>query len=135
MEYATGAHMLDEKRNHFYEPGDIGSAVHALYGGRLRFHDGDGEVAPGLTVHLVGGHTAGLQVVRVHTARGWVVLASDAAHYFANMALRNPFPAVHDVPEMMRGFDRLDELATSPDHVVPGHDPAVMRIYARYENS
>src|SRR5258708_14976384 len=39
----------------------------------VKFHDGAGEIAPGVTVHLIGGHTGGLQVVRVHTARGWVV--------------------------------------------------------------
>jgi hypothetical protein len=33
-------------------------------------------------VHHVGGYTAGLQWVRVRTARGWVVLASDASHYY-----------------------------------------------------
>src|SRR5205807_9320814 len=31
------------------------------------------------------GHSDGLQVVRVDTARGPVVLASDAAHYYANL--------------------------------------------------
>ena len=36
------------------------------------------EVVPGLEVHHVGGHTAGMQVVRVRTAAGPVVLASDA---------------------------------------------------------
>ena len=49
------------------------------------FHDGDDELAPGLSVHHVGGHTMGLQVVRVWTRRGWVVLASDASHFYANM--------------------------------------------------
>jgi hypothetical protein len=31
--------------------------------------------APGVSVHRIGGHTAGLQCVRVYTQRGWVVLA------------------------------------------------------------
>jgi glyoxylase-like metal-dependent hydrolase (beta-lactamase superfamily II) len=135
MEYATGTPMYDVKQNHFYEPDDICSAVRSLYAGRLRFHRGDGEIAPGVTVHHIGGHTVGLQIVRVHTARGWVVLASDAAHYFANRALRNPFPAVHDVDEMMRGYDRLDELAASAEHIIPGHDPEVLRIYPRLQNT
>jgi hypothetical protein len=39
------------------------------------FRDGDGEVAPGVTVHKVGGHSRGLQCVRVMTATGPVVLA------------------------------------------------------------
>jgi hypothetical protein len=46
------------------------------------FHDGDEEIQPGLSVHLIGGHTMGIQSVRVMTRNGWLVLASDASHYF-----------------------------------------------------
>ena len=49
---------------------------------------------PGVSVHLIGGHTMGLQVVRVDTRRGWVVLASDASHFYANMEQIRPFPIV-----------------------------------------
>ena len=30
---------------------------------------------------------------------------------------------------MMNGFNTLEMLADSPDHVVPGHDPLVMQYY------
>jgi glyoxylase-like metal-dependent hydrolase (beta-lactamase superfamily II) len=59
---------------------------------------------PGITLHRVGGHTRGLQIVRVHTRRGWVVLAADAAHFYANWQQRRPFPIVDDVPDLPRGF-------------------------------
>ena len=48
-------------------------------------------------MHHVGGHTDGLQVVRVHTADGWLVLASDATHYYENLETRRPFHIVFDV--------------------------------------
>ena len=67
----------------------------------------------------------------MHTRRGWIVLASDAAHYLENFTARSPFPIVADVGDMLRGHDRLEELAESPAHVVPGHDPIVMSTYAR----
>jgi glyoxylase-like metal-dependent hydrolase (beta-lactamase superfamily II) len=67
--------------------------------------------------------------VRVATGRGNVVLASDAAHFFANMELENPFPIVVDMAAMMDSWNRLRELADSPDHIVPGHDPLVMSFY------
>jgi hypothetical protein len=38
------------------------------------------ELAPGITLHPVGGHAPGMQFVRVHTRRGWVVLASLREH-------------------------------------------------------
>jgi len=100
--------------------------VGRLFEGRVEFHDGDSTITPGLSVHLVGGHTAGLQAVRVHTARGWLVLASDASHLYANMEQRRPFPAVYNVGDMMEGFRRLSSLADGPELVIPGHDPQVL---------
>jgi hypothetical protein len=40
--------------------------------------DGGGGKAP-------SGHSLGLQVVRVRTRRGFVLLASDAMHYYENI--------------------------------------------------
>jgi glyoxylase-like metal-dependent hydrolase (beta-lactamase superfamily II) len=103
--------------------------VREVYKGRVRFHDGDAELAPGFSLHRVGGHTRGLQVVRVHTRVGWIVLASDASHLYANMKETRPFPIVYDVPGMVAGYRRLRELADAPELIVPGHDPLVMRRY------
>ena len=105
---------------------DVLTTVRNVYAGRVRFHDGTSEIAPGVTLHLIGGHTAGMQVVRVPTARGWVVLASDAAHYWANFRERRPFPLVLDVGKMLEGYRTMAELADGPDHVIPGHDPDVV---------
>ena len=66
-----------------------------------------GTIAPGVTLHRIGGHTAGLQCVRVHTKRGWVVLASDAAHYYENIEGERPFPIVYNVADMLAGHRRL----------------------------
>lgn len=77
----------------------------------------------------MGGHSRGLQAVRVRTARGWVVLASDTSHFYENFATRRPFPIVVDVEDALAGFDRLYALADSPDHIIPGHDPLVMQAY------
>ena len=98
--------------------------VRALYADRVRFHDGEAEVAPGVTVHRVGGHSDGLQMVRVETARGPLVLASDASHYFANMQRQNPFPVVYDVGAIASGWKRALALAGGDESlVIPGHDP------------
>jgi len=130
MRYATGRCMTVEAMRHPYEPEDVVGMVRRVYAGRVRFHDGDGEVAPGVTVHHVGGHTMGLQIVRVATRRGRVVLASDASHYYANMEQGRPFPIVYNVGDMVEGWRRAHALADSPAHVIPGHDPLVMQRYA-----
>ena len=63
------------------EPPDIVALVRLNFERRVRFVDGDEEMAPGVTLHRVGGHAPGLQVVRVQTGGGPVVLASDAVHF------------------------------------------------------
>jgi glyoxylase-like metal-dependent hydrolase (beta-lactamase superfamily II) len=67
-----------------------------------------------------------LQAVRVETARGPVVLASDAAHFWANLERAIPFPVVADVPAYLESLRRLHHLAPSLDHNIPGHDPGVL---------
>jgi glyoxylase-like metal-dependent hydrolase (beta-lactamase superfamily II) len=70
-----------------------------------------------------------MQVVRVWTQRGWVVIAPDATHLYANMQRGLPFPAVYNVAEMLEGFGLVRRLADSEEHIVPGHDPLVMKLY------
>jgi glyoxylase-like metal-dependent hydrolase (beta-lactamase superfamily II) len=129
MAYATGRHMGNAFLNHAYEPDEVVGMVREVYRGRVRFHDGDVELAPGLSLHKIGGHTQGLQAVRIHTRIGWVVLASDAAHLYENLEHARPFPIVFDVGRMVDGWRRLRELADAPERIVPGHDPLVMKRY------
>jgi glyoxylase-like metal-dependent hydrolase (beta-lactamase superfamily II) len=129
MAYCTGRCMRHATLSHSFSPEDVVAMVRRVFAGRVQFHDGSDELAPGITLHRVGGHTKGLQVARVMTKRGWVVLAADASHLYANMAQGRPFPVVHDVAEVLEGFDTLKRLASSPDHIVPGHDPLVMERY------
>ncbi len=129
MQYATGRCMATEAMRHAYEVEDVAGMVRRVYAGRVRFHDGEGEIAPGVTLHHVGGHTMGLQIVRIATRRGWVVLASDASHYYANMEQERPFPIVYNVGDMVEGWHRARALADSAAHVIPGHDPLVLARY------
>ena len=129
MAYATGRHMGTPFFRAAYDLENVVGMVREIYAGRVVFHDGDAEIAPGLTVHHVGGHTLGLQIVRVWTKIGWIVLASDASHYAANMNEGLPFPIVADVAQMVDGWRRCRDLADDPRFVVPGHDPKVMAMY------
>ena len=66
------------------EVDDVCELVRKVYGNQVHFVDGDEELVPGLSVHKIGGHSAGLMCVRVWTQRGWVVVASDCAHFYEN---------------------------------------------------
>jgi glyoxylase-like metal-dependent hydrolase (beta-lactamase superfamily II) len=125
MAFATGRNMSDSEHSHAFTARHVAEMVIAVHDKRVWFHDGDSELAPGVSVHHIGGHTDGLQAVRVDTAAGPLVLASDATHYYENMEATRPFPVVFDVPAMVAGYDRLRSLAGAGGVIVPGHDPLV----------
>ncbi|WP_299405819.1 N-acyl homoserine lactonase family protein [uncultured Roseobacter sp.] len=129
MAYATGPCMCHDTLKMPFTAGHICEAVTRLYSGQVVFHEGDGEIAEGVTVHCIGGHSRGLQAVRVRTSAGWLVLASDAAHYYENVFARKPFPIVVDLQNMLDGFDTLARLATRATLIVPGHDPLVTQAF------
>jgi glyoxylase-like metal-dependent hydrolase (beta-lactamase superfamily II) len=129
MAYATGRCMCHQTLRLPFEADDVVAMVRKVFAGRADFHDGEGEIAPGVTVHLIGGHSKGLQCVRVKTRRGYVVLASDATHLYAHIDAGRVFPITYNVGEVLEGYRTLKKLATSPRHVVPGHDPLVLTRY------
>ena len=129
MAFATGRHMRYPFFGHGFEVEDVVGMVRLNFKRRVELHDGDVELAPGLTLHLAAGHTAGLQVVRVHTERGDVVLASDSSHYYENLQSSRPFTAVLNVGDAIDSFRKVERLAASPRHIIPGHDPLVMQRY------
>jgi len=130
MAFTTGPCMCEGVLKMPYSADHICQVVKALYSGRVVFTDVETQIVPGVSVYQIGGHARGLQAVRVKTQSGWMVLASDATHYYENFLKRKPFPIVVDLEAMMRGFDTIKTLATSTELVVPGHDPLVTELFA-----
>lgn len=135
MAFATGPCMCHDTLRMPFTADHVCEAIRRLYSGKVIFHDGDAEVAEGVTVHCIGGHSKGLQAVRVRTDAGWLVLASDAAHFYENYLAAKPFPIVVDVEAMLDGFQTLRRLASDPRLIVPGHDPLVRSLYPPLEGT
>src|SRR3982074_3336170 len=131
MSYATGRCMCFGTLRHPFSVEHVTLMVRHVFSERVTFHSGDGEVVPGGTLHRGGGQSGGLQVGRGETARGPVVLASDAAHYYANLHRRSPFPIVYNIGDMCVGWETVERLADNPDRLTPGQDPIVTEIYPR----
>ncbi len=129
MQFCTGRCMCHEPMRRPFDLAHVTAAVGQVYADRMNFPGPGEEIAPGITLHLVGGHSGGLQIMRVPTARGWVVLASDAVHLWRNIRTRNPFPLIHNLERMMEGWVLCEKLADGPDHIIPGHDPEVTRRF------
>ena len=131
MAYATGPCMCHGTLRMPFTADHVCETVKRVYAGKVTFHDGTSQIAPGITVHRIGGHSRGLQCVRIETAKGPVVLASDASHYYENYQRKVPFPLVVDVEDMLKGFDQLERLAGPGGRIIPGHDPLVRAKYPR----
>lgn len=129
MAYATGRCMCHAEIRIPFEADDVVAMVRKVFAGRVEFHDGTDQIAPGITVHRIGGHSKGLQSVRVRTKRGHVVLASDASHLYAHFTEGRVFPVTYSVADTLEGYSTLRKLADSAAHIVPGHDPQVLERY------
>jgi glyoxylase-like metal-dependent hydrolase (beta-lactamase superfamily II) len=134
MSHATGRAVCHAVLRAPFEVDHVVDTVRLVYGGRLRFHRGNSEVAPGVSLHLIGGHTGGLQALRVNTARGPLVLASDSVHFNETRARAAPFPIVVDLAATLEGYRICTELAGGDETlIIPGHDPDVLRLWPAYD--
>ncbi len=119
--------------HHSVEDFEIDELKRAQGQGRVRTFSGSLELAPGIEVIEIGGHTPGVSVVRVQTADGPVLLASDTVHYYEEYEDDLPFAFVADLAKMYAGFDRIRAMVDAGEvrHLVPGHDPDTLNRFAR----
>lgn len=95
--------------------------------GRLTLARGHHQVAPGIDLLHVGGHTPGQAIVTVRAGARQVILTSDAVHYYAELEQDRPFAIVADVAAMYAAYDQIRDLERGPGAVVvAGHDPEVL---------
>ncbi len=113
---------------HFAEADEVAALVRVEEDGRLRRFSGSIEVAPGVVVTEVGGHTPGQSTVTVPTSEGVVLLTSDAVHFTEELERDMPFISVTDLPAMYRGLQAVRDLVAdgAVDLVLTGHDAGVL---------
>ena len=121
---------------HSAEEADLAELDRAAGEGRLTTFTGELELAPGIRLIEVGGHTAGQLIMQVSTNQGTALLASDAVHYYQELESDLPFTVVTDLPGMYSGFDRITQLIASGEveHVVSGHDPSTLGRFETYDH-
>jgi glyoxylase-like metal-dependent hydrolase (beta-lactamase superfamily II) len=114
------------------DPEDMMALVKVNLDGRLRYVNGDDQaILPGIRCYTGGKHTFQSQYCSVNTRSGTVVLASDNAYLYENLEKRVPIAQTLDAASNLRAQDRMKQLATKPELIVPGHDPAVMQKFPR----
>lgn len=133
-EFWTGPYAAKLQYAAHAEQKDIDWVRSAWQEGRVRAVEDGQEILPGVTAHVVGGHTPGQQVTLVKTAGRPVLLASDAIHYYEEMDREMPFWVFSNLAEMYAGYDRLRELREDENAIlVAGHDPLVMERFPALE--
>jgi glyoxylase-like metal-dependent hydrolase (beta-lactamase superfamily II) len=129
LAFCTGHLMAHPIFRLVYNVEDVAAILRKLYGEQVELHDDGDAVAEGIDLHLLGGHTDGLQAVRVMTKRGWIVLASDTAPFYAHVEQRRPFSLISSFGAALDAYPRLLKLAGDLRHIVPGHDPLVLKRF------
>lgn len=129
VDFATGRCMCAAHMRLPFDVEDVTNLIRRTYAGRVIFHDGDASPFPGISLHLLPGHSKGVQAVLVQTERGPVLLASDVSHFFANFLNRAPFILTVDTKATLASYARMFELAGSAEFIIPGHDPKVRHLY------
>src|SRR5262249_21154199 len=69
MNYVTGRHMRHARFAHSIEVEDVVGMVRILFKGRLAFHRGTDEIAPGVSLHHIGGRAAAPRAACPHPRR------------------------------------------------------------------
>lgn len=128
IDFWTGPNAHQVLFHHSIEDSEIEGLLAAAAQGRVRTFQRSIDVAPGITMRTVGGHTPGQSVVLVDTAEGRVVLTSDAVHYYEELERDMPFVSVADVVGMYDAFRYIRSLVDVGEvrHVVSGHDPSTL---------
>ena len=108
------------------ERSDLESLMALERSGRVCLFDGRFEIAPGIELVTIGGHTPGQLAVVVRGSSGTLVLAADSVHFYAELESGIPYAIADDPAGLLRGYETVRTLAAGNDAaIVPGHDPLV----------
>lgn len=132
VEFWAGPYGCHAQFHHSVEDDELRVLAAAVDKGRATLFDDRYQVADGIDVIRVGGHTPGQAVVMVRTAEGPVLLTSDAVHYYEECDKNMPFTSVASLVDMYAGFDMIKGMVAdgSAVHVISGHDPDTLGRFA-----
>ena len=124
--YYTGAAWQAGGKSGGIEPDDVLTIVKLNTAHKVKLVDGDDrEIIDGIKVYTGGRHTFASQYVSVRTASGTVVIASDNMYLYENLEKHAPIAQTFDADSNLKAQDRMKQIASRPDLIVPGHDPMV----------
>ena len=108
-----------------YPPLTVDEIYGKILRGKAVIVDGQMEIAPGLTIHPAHrAHTAGSQLLQVHTAKGELVFGSDAYSSWEGMRdwmIANPQQT--DTVQQFLAYEKCYKITGSYQNCVCAHEP------------
>ena len=96
---------------------------------RFNLLEGDSQVAPGISTVQTPGHTFGHQSVLVDTEKARACIAGDAAFFYRNLE-DDIAPGFNcNLIDSLLSLRRLRDLQQSGVIILPGHEPAIFKLY------
>jgi glyoxylase-like metal-dependent hydrolase (beta-lactamase superfamily II) len=133
--YYTGAAWQPDGKHGGIEPEDVLTIVRLNTERKVNLVDGDDrEIIDGIKVYTGGRHTFASQYVSVRAASGTVVIASDNMYLYENLEKHAPIAQTFDAESNLKAQDRMKQIASRPDLIVPGHDPLVFTRFPKPGN-
>src|SRR3954451_15917360 len=133
--YYTGAAWQAGGKHGGIDREDVFNIVRLNMDGKVNLVDGDDrEIVDGIRVYTGGRHTFASQYVSVRTEVGTMVIASDNMYLYENLEKHAPISQTFDADSNLKAQDRMKQLASRPELVIPGHDPQVFIKYPKPGN-
>jgi glyoxylase-like metal-dependent hydrolase (beta-lactamase superfamily II) len=105
---------------------DVVEIVRRNVAGKVSFVRGDDDTSlSGVQFGVGGKHTWQSQFIAVQGREHIVVIASDNMYLYENLETHTPISQTLDASSNLRTQDRMRSIASTPQLVIPGHDPAV----------
>jgi glyoxylase-like metal-dependent hydrolase (beta-lactamase superfamily II) len=134
FEFWTGVYAERTQFGAHVEKSEIAALAARVETGAVGLMDRETEVAPGVVVAEVGGHSPGQSVVFINGERGPIALASDAVHFYEEIDRDRPCAILADLELVYRAYDILRTWDRGGGRLVAGHDPLVMDRFPRLES-
>jgi glyoxylase-like metal-dependent hydrolase (beta-lactamase superfamily II) len=132
LEYYASEAWQDGGNAAGVQPRNVPELVQLNTEGRVTLIDGDDqEIFDGIRVYTGPKHTFASQYVGVNTSGGTVIVASDCLWFYANLELKLEKTYTFDPQADFEAFDRMRQLASHPDWILPGHD---RQVFDRFPN-
>lgn len=131
LEFWTGVYAERAQFAAHIEPTEIAALAARVEAGAVTLMDRETEVAPGVVVAEVGGHSPGQSIVFVNGSQGPIALASDAVHFYEELERDRPCAILADLELVYRAYDILRAWTGGGGRLLAGHDPLVMERFPR----